>query len=249
MKRRILIVDDYDDLASELKKRFENSGYKVEKTESSAEGIFLESNNDYDIVITDLDIPSAQGPKNGASRSSVRFFRVDADKFNRNNFDERELRRILEIILEEKQKLVDKEKDLTKVHERIEFILPTCLSPIYTILDYLMGRIEKIGIVDTQKSNLFVALDEAFVNAVKHGNKFDITKILRIVADISPEEARFVVEDEGDGFNVESVPDPTLSENMLKPTGRGVLIIKNVMDEVNYSQKGNRLEMVKRLER
>lgn len=249
VKRRILIIDDYDDLATELKGKFGSSGYFVEKTENAAQGAFLESSGDYDVVITDLDVPSVESSENGISRSLVRFFKINADKFSRNRFDEKELRHIFETVLKEKARLVDRYQDFNRVRERIEFVFPSAISPIHAILDYLVARIGKMGVVNLERSNLFVALDEAFVNAVKHGNKFDVDKMVRIVADVSPEEVRIIVEDEGEGFNVDEIPDPTSADNVMKTSGRGILIIKNVMDEVRYSEKGNRLEMVKRVER
>ena len=117
---------------------------------------------------------------------------------------------------------------------------------MHSILDYLMKRVEKVGIIEAENSNLFVALDEAFVNAIKHGNKFDANKIVRISAEVSPTEARFTIEDEGEGFNVAEIPDPTNPENLFKTSGRGVLIIHNIMDEVRYNERGNRLTMVKK---
>ena len=64
----------------------------------------------------------------------------------------------------------------------------------------------KLGLIKPERSNLFIALDEAFVNAVKHGNKSDPTKLVRITAELSPKEASFTVEDEGEGFNVQDDP-------------------------------------------
>jgi serine/threonine-protein kinase RsbW len=119
---------------------------------------------------------------------------------------------------------------------------------MHSILDYLMKRVAKSGVVNTESSNLFVALDEAFVNAVKHGNKYDPTKLVRITAEVSTKEARFTIEDEGEGFNIAEIPDPTNTENLFKTSGRGVLIIHNVMDEVRYNERGNRLEMIKKSE-
>jgi serine/threonine-protein kinase RsbW len=117
---------------------------------------------------------------------------------------------------------------------------------MHSILNYLMRRVEKIGVINPETSNLFVALDEAFVNAVKHGNKFDCSKQVRITADVSPDEARFTIEDEGEGFNVTEIPDPLDPQNLFKTSGRGVLFIYNIMDEVIYNERGNRLTMVKR---
>ena len=117
---------------------------------------------------------------------------------------------------------------------------------MHIVLEYLLKRVEKLGVVKTEQSNLFVALDEAFVNAVKHGNKFDSRKLIRITAEVSKQEARFTIEDEGEGFDVNNIPDPLDPENLFKTSGRGVLFIYNIMDEVKYNERGNRLTMVKR---
>jgi anti-sigma regulatory factor (Ser/Thr protein kinase) len=70
--------------------------------------------------------------------------------------------------------------------------------------------------------------------------------LVKVSADISTREARFTVEDQGEGFDVHSIPDPLDPENLFKASGRGVLIIHNVMDEVTYNDRGNRITMVKK---
>jgi serine/threonine-protein kinase RsbW len=137
---------------------------------------------------------------------------------------------------------------LPYVHEKIEFELPSDVSLMNGVLHYLLERVAKLGVIKPERSNLFIALDEAFVNAVKHGNKNDHSKLVRITAELSAKEARFTVEDEGDGFNLQDIPDPRDPENLFKTTGRGVLLIYNIMDEVEYNERGNRLTMVKRPE-
>ena len=114
------------------------------------------------------------------------------------------------------------------------------------VLEYLQERVAKLGLIQPDRSNLFVALDEAFVNAVKHGNKNDPTKLLRITAELSPQEASFTVEDEGEGFDIGEIPDPCDPANLFRTSGRGVLLIYNIMDEVEYNAQGNRVKMVKR---
>jgi serine/threonine-protein kinase RsbW len=116
------------------------------------------------------------------------------------------------------------------------------------ILNYLMARVSKLGVINPEQSNLFVALDEAFVNAVKHGNKHDRAKIVRVGADLTAVEARFTIEDEGEGFDVTAIPDPLDPANLFKTSGRGVLLMYNIMDEVAFNDRGNRLTLVKRSE-
>jgi serine/threonine-protein kinase RsbW len=130
----------------------------------------------------------------------------------------------------------------------IEFELPSDLSLMNGVLQYLLNRVARLGLIKPDRSNLFIALDEAFVNAVKHGNKNDPQKLVRITAELSPKEACFTVEDEGSGFNIHDIPDPCDPANLFKSTGRGVLLIYNIMDEVEYNAQGNRVKMVKRPE-
>ena len=149
-------------------------------------------------------------------------------------------------MLDYKIRFVDKEDVVAEMHENIEFELPSAISLMHIVLEYLMKRVEKLGVVKSEQSNLFVALDEAFVNAVKHGNKFDAHKLVRITAEVSKQEAKFTIEDEGEGFDINNIPDPLDPENLFKTSGRGVLFIYNIMDEVKYNDRGNRLTMVKK---
>ena len=264
MQRRILIVDDHDDLSSALEEVFSKSGYFVKTTESRDEAVELDETDSFDIVISDLDGDKAFPRKNfnqdedgclpepdaeNFNRSHVKAFKVSATNFRREDFDETELKHIFETVLNYKAQFVDKKQTVQQIREKIEFVFPSAISLMHSILDYLMKRAEKVGVINPESSNLFIALDEAFVNAVKHGNKFDASKTVKVTAEVSTKEARFTVEDEGAGFDVGSIPDPRNPENLFKASGRGVLFIYNIMDEVRYNERGNRLEMIKKNDR
>jgi len=135
---------------------------------------------------------------------------------------------------------------LPYLEERIALKMPSELRHLDGVLDYLSDRMLKLGIVKPDDSEVLIALDEAIVNAVKHGNKCDPRKAVHIVAEFSREGARFTVSDEGMGFIREDVPDPTDPCRLLEPSGRGLLLINHIMDEVCFNQSGNRLEMFKR---
>ena len=132
------------------------------------------------------------------------------------------------------------------LEERIAFKMPSELRHIDCVLDYLNERMLRLGIVNADDSEVLVALDEAIVNAIKHGNKCDPRKAVHIIAEFSVEGVRFTVADEGIGFEREHVPDPTEPCRLLEPNGRGLLLINHIMDEVRFNQCGNRLEMFKR---
>lgn len=187
-------------------------------------------------------------PPNTAEPVIVKAFKMVAANYLRLPYNKDELREIVEQTLSYKLRYVDDPNLLSHTHEKIEFELPSDLALMNGVLQYLLERVAKLGVIAPEKSNLFIALDEAFVNAVKHGNKNDPAKLVRVGAELSPKEACFTIEDEGEGFDVQTIPDPRDPANLFKSSGRGVLLIYNIMDEVEYNAQGNRVKMVKRPE-
>jgi len=256
MQRRILIIDDHDDLATALHEVFSHVGHQVTLVDERSKALDVDLSG-FDLVLTDLDVlDDALCSRNGglcpremptaAAGEHIKAFKLGAANFRRDNFEEQELKDLVATVLDYKIRFVDKENVVQALHESIEFELPSTISVMHIVLEYLMKRVEKVGVCKPEQSNLFVALDEAFVNAVKHGNKFDSAKLVRIAAEVSPSEARFTIEDQGEGFDVNAIPDPLDPENLFKTSGRGVLFIYNIMDEVIYNERGNRLTMIKR---
>ena len=92
-----------------------------------------------------------------------------------------------------------------------------------------------------------LALEEALVNAVKYGNKCDRNKKVSVRTFIDEAAVTIEVKDEGEGFDFEHIADPTEDNNIEKLSGRGVFLIKNIMDEVHFFDKGSKIRMVKRL--
>ena len=263
MEKNFLIVDDYDDLATALATELVKNGCIVTTADNRDEGLKLMKEDGFDVIVTDLDgdelitekdtetAPECYPEKvleKEIQRSYVKAFKICIPHFKKGKFTDDELKNCVETILKFKSKHIDRNQLIKERHEKIEFEIPSVLNLMHSILEYLMKRVEKLGVVNPEKSNLFVALDEAFVNAVKHGNKFDTAKNIRIVAEVTPKEARFTIEDEGEGFDVSAIPDPTDVENLFKTSGRGVMFMYNIMDEVVYNEKGNRITMIKKSE-
>lgn len=90
-----------------------------------------------------------------------------------------------------------------------------------------------------------LAVEEAVINAMKHGNKMDKAKAVTVRWSVDDRQASIAVEDEGAGFDLDAVPDPTLDENLETPHGRGIALMKAYMDEVKFNERGNRVQMVK----
>jgi serine/threonine-protein kinase RsbW len=148
--------------------------------------------------------------------------------------------------LAEKPERADLGSLLPFLQERVALNMPSDLKYLDSVIDYLTERMLKLGIINPGDSELLIALDEAIVNAVKHGNGCDPHKSVNIVAEFNTEGVRFIITDEGRGFAREEVPDPTSPCRLLEPSGRGLLLINHIMDEVCHNQQGNRIEMFKR---
>jgi len=96
-----------------------------------------------------------------------------------------------------------------------------------------------------------VAIRESVTNAVRHGNKLEGDKRVFVAFERSPTAFTVTVEDEGEGFDPDAIPDPLAEENLLRASGRGIFFVKNFMDEVRYHfepQRGTRVTMVKKLD-
>src|SRR3989475_3218623 len=95
-----------------------------------------------------------------------------------------------------------------------------------------------------------LTISESMINAIQHGNEADPTKQATLKISSSGDAIEIIVEDEGKGFTLDNVADPTDKANLLKPSGRGILIIRSFMDEVDLLRCGGsgcRLRMLKRL--
>lgn len=90
-----------------------------------------------------------------------------------------------------------------------------------------------------------LAIEEGLNNAIKHGNRFIPDKRVEVEFDIDKKRATITITDQGDGFDPSAVPDPTTDENLQKPTGRGIMLMRAYMDKVCYNSRGNQVCMVK----
>jgi serine/threonine-protein kinase RsbW len=90
-----------------------------------------------------------------------------------------------------------------------------------------------------------LALEEALVNAIKHGNQMDPAKKVKISYRLLADRFEVAISDEGTGFNPNDVPDPTAAENLERPCGRGLMLMRHYMSEVHYNDRGNAVIMSK----
>jgi serine/threonine-protein kinase RsbW len=110
----------------------------------------------------------------------------------------------------------------------------------------ILSTLEATGFSQDDIFAVHLALEEAFLNAVKHGNRMDPAKKVTIEYDIDREKVEIRMTDEGPGFDPHRIPDPRVGPNLFRPEGRGLLLIRSYMHTVEYNDRGNSLRMVRR---
>lgn len=127
----------------------------------------------------------------------------------------------------------------SQVSREVEFFsLPENVNLIETFVEELKSE---FSLSLELEANMLVALSEAVNNAIFHGNGGDPGKWVHIHMEKNNNEFLFTVEDEGNGFNPASIRDPTAPENLDKPTGRGIFLMRNLADRVEFEQGGNKV--------
>lgn len=125
-----------------------------------------------------------------------------------------------------------------------ELILTSSLDSLAELEQFVDKITKHAGLDDDTSSRFQLVMSEACTNAIMHGNKMDESKKVFINAEVFDDKIIVTVEDQGKGFDPESVPDPLATDNLLKTSGRGVYLIKQYADEVSYSPKGNILTFI-----
>lgn len=127
--------------------------------------------------------------------------------------------------------------------------LPTDIQSIESAVDYVMHRCASCNAQGRRLNlNFRVGLTEALTNAMLYGNAHDPSK--NVVVEVVMGEGRLqaTVRDQGAGFDPASIPDPTMPENLTRPCGRGVFLMRQLLDEVSFNDRGNEVTLVLRLD-
>ncbi len=130
--------------------------------------------------------------------------------------------------------------------DEFDITIPSETTHGREVQERIVGMMEHCGFPPRDVFGVRLALEEALVNAIKHGNQMDPTKFVRVICRVDEEHVRVAIEDQGPGFDISTVPDPTDEENLDKPGGRGIMLMRAFMSLVEYNETGNRLTMEKR---
>lgn len=108
---------------------------------------------------------------------------------------------------------------------------------------FVDGLVEQFKISPDVYGNILITLTEAVTNAITHGNKEDESKTVCVQLKKENDRIAFMISDEGHGFDYTTVPDPTSPENILKIGGRGVFLMKELSDDINFYDEGRTVEI------
>lgn len=131
-----------------------------------------------------------------------------------------------------------------------ELTIPSRLEEMEAVHALIGEAVTEYKLSDEMAHWIELTISESMINAIQHGNKSDPAKEATLRISTNGDSIEIIVEDQGKGFALDNVADPTDVANLLKPSGRGILIIRSFMDEVNLSTReggGSRLRMVKKI--
>jgi CheY-like chemotaxis protein len=296
----VLIVDD-----SPVDRRLAGgilekcSGMKVEYAANGAEALEKIARHAPDVVLSDLQMPQVDGLElvgavrsrfplvpvilmtaHGSEDIAVQALARGAASYVPKSKLAQELPEVIESVLAVSKADRHNEQLGECLHRTAsDFVLTNDTSLVYPLVDHCQRLVTRMRLCDdTGRIRVGIALEEALLNALYHGNLELTAEALRearcgmvsegnnlieqrrkqspyrdrrihFQVDVSTDEARFVVRDEGPGFNPSDVPDPTDPANLERESGRGLLLMRSFMDEVQYAPGGNQVTLVKRRDR
>ena len=123
--------------------------------------------------------------------------------------------------------------------------IPSNYAAGKSVIDQLLAALRRAQWNEHEIFGVHLAVEEAVVNAIRHGNRLDENKFVRVNFRLTTERLRVEIADEGNGFDPHKLPDPTDSENLECPCGRGVLLMRNYMNRVEFNDRGNHVIMEK----
>lgn len=130
-----------------------------------------------------------------------------------------------------------------------EFLVPSNLTEVPAASARVLEVLAPLGLAESAQFDIRLCFEEALINAMKYGNRFNSAIDVRVGVEAVSSEIRLSVEDQGEGFNPENLENCTEPGNLTRPRGRGVYLIRKLMDRVEYNSKGNKLVMVKRVQK
>jgi CheY-like chemotaxis protein/anti-sigma regulatory factor (Ser/Thr protein kinase) len=288
----VLVVEDSPTQASELRFLLEDAGFEVDLAADGIAAMASLREKLPDLVVTDLQMPRMDGlalveavrstyptvpvvliTAHGSEEIAARALRCGAASYVPKRYLARDLAEVVRQVIALAAPDPEHARILECLEEtRFRFALPNDDALVAPLVRRLEEVVLAMGVCDrAEVIRLAVALREAVLNAIEHGNleldselRQDDERVyrrlgeerrgqspyrerrVRIDVGVTHAEAAFTIRDEGPGFDPTSLPDPTDPANLCRVGGRGILLIRTMMDEVRFNATGNEIALVKR---
>ncbi|MFA6448697.1 MAG: response regulator [bacterium] len=265
-KKLILIVDDDKDLCRMLEKYLLVKGYDVDMAFDGETALQMAPRRPYDLIILDIMMPGIDGYEvcqrlkiqrefncipilmlsaKDTEQDRLRGFKTGADAYVSKPFETPELGRAVADTIEKGRRA----REVLGIKHSISFEFESRFTYLEQVNDLISQLFIRTSMAADEIWELKLAMHELGINAIEHGNKKDPTKQVKIDCTLYDGRLEFVVQDEGKGFDLEKIPDPTDAEGVQRDRGRGIFLVNRLMDEVNYVNGGSKVCMVRHLNR
>ncbi len=266
IKLNILIVDDDPDIRNVLKELLSmEKNLSIDTAENGLDALEKIKNGKYDLVITDIKMPVMDGIEflkelrksfsdmpvvvmsaYAEFDSLVEALHLGAMNFIKKPFDFDEIVHIILQVINLYSERNKQKEIFPHSNVNLQISIPSDMNLIDGIVLYSTLDFEYYNIISkSDLGNIRVALHEAIMNAMEHGNKFDKNKKVYLEKNFNIKEIIFKVLDEGNGFDPAVIANPIDAKNLFNTRGRGIFLIKNFMDEVEFFDNGRGIKMKK----
>jgi DNA-binding response OmpR family regulator len=261
-KKRILIVDDDPDLCDMLSKYLQVHGYDTDSAHSGEQALKKTPRKDYDLIVLDIMMPGIDGYEvchrlkmrrrfnhipilmlsaKDTEQDKIVGLQTGADAYIFKPF---EAPALLQAIEETMERVNRKRSELGIQHE-ISFRFLSRFSYLEKVNELVSQLFTRTPLSADEIWELKLALHEIGINAIEHGNKMNPEKAVSVRCAFFEDKIEFLIEDEGEGFSPDAVPDPTRDDALQRERGRGIYLVTQVVDRIEYVDKGSRVRLTK----
>ena len=124
-----------------------------------------------------------------------------------------------------------------------QLVLPSSLESISKVEAFIARFYGNNDHIRDSYGNILIAITEGVTNSILHGNRNDLSKRIHLEMEVADSEVFFTISDEGDGFDYNNVPDPTLPENLEKLNGRGIFLMRSLADSISFEENGSKIKL------
>ncbi len=267
---RVLVVEDSRTMQTFLLNLLKKEDYEVVIANDGETGVrcFQQSlidGNPFDIVMTDVVMPGLSGldvlkkiktldrdtivvvlTSDANVDTAIEALNSGANNFLHKPPNSEEILNVMWRATKHREIFLENEGLNPYMERTIHIEIPSQLRFIKGIAHNIIADAKLMGYDEHElRDKIPVTIDEAVTNAIKHGNEFQEEKSVTVDISINTDRIKMIVADEGAGFDVGAVPDPTDPMNFLKPSGRGILFMTIGMDDIRFNEKGNILTLIK----